>query len=308
MTLYKLLGTALILLLLPLCNHAQEKGFKEIQLTHIDSDNRYASYNKSGTKIAFESNRDGSWQIYTMDIDGNNQVRITNNSSNNRRPSWHPFKDMIIFESDKSGTNEIYTYNLEKNSLKKLPISLSYNKSFAQFAPNGVEIVFVCNDMNNETGIYMCSSNGKRLKKIIDNQHINLQPNLSPRGDNLIYFSNKNTQNKNHVIYSYNIITKEQSRLTYFKDHSEYPDWSNIRSSRIVYASKEDDAKTSDIYVMKNDGTNKIQITYNDYEDIIPRWSPNNINLLITSFKNGNYQICKVLLKEPLSPDQKPLD
>ncbi|MFG6687152.1 hypothetical protein ACGK9U_11245 [Mariniflexile sp. HNIBRBA6329] len=308
MTLYKLLSTTLILLLSPIFNNAQEKGFKEIQLTHTGSDNRYASYNKSGTQIVFESNRDGHWQIYIMDIDGNNQVRLTNSTSNDRRPSWHPFKNKIIFESDRTGTNEIYTCNLENKSVKKMPISLSYNKSFAQFAPNGAEVVFICHDKNNETGIYMCSANGKRLKKIIDNQHINLQPNLSPRGDNLIYFSNKNTQKKNNVIYSYNIITKEQNRLTYFKDHSEFPDWTNIRSSRIVYSAKEDDAKTSDIYIMRNDGTNKIQITYNDDEDILPRWSPNNINLLITGFRNGNYQICKVLLKEPLSPDQKPLD
>lgn len=308
MTLYKLLSTSLILLLLPHFNNAQEKGFKEIQLTHTGSDNRYASYNKSGTQIVFESNRDGHWQIYIMDIDGSNQARLTNSTSNDRRPSWHPFKNKIIFESDRTGTNEIYTCNLDNNSVKKMPIRLSYNKSFAQFAPNGVEVVFICYNKNNETGIYMCSANGKRLKKIIDNQHINLQPNLSPRGDNLTYFSNKNTQNKSNVIYSYNIITKEQNRLTYFKDHSEYPDWTNLRSSRIVYSAKEDDAKTSDIYIMRNDGTNKMQITYNDEEDILPRWSPNNINLLITGFRNGNYQICKVLLKEPLSPDQKPLD
>lgn len=308
MKICKLLITSTFILIHHLFIFAQEKGFKEIQLTHTDSDNRYASYNKSGTQIVFESNRDGHWQIYTMDIEGNNQKRLINSPSNDRRPSWHPFKNQIIFESDRTGTNDIYTYNLETKTLNKMPIDLSYNKSHAQFAPNGVQMVFVCYDKKNESGIYMCSTKGKRLKKIINNKHLNLQPNLSPRGDNLIYYSNKNNQRESNVIYSYNIFTNEPNRLTYFKDHSEYPDWTNIRGSRIVYSTREGNAKTSEIFIMRNDGTHKIQVTYNNEEDILPHWSPNNINLLITGFRNGNYQICKVLLKEPLSPDQKPLD
>lgn len=44
---------------------AQDNGYQEIQLTHNNSDNRYASYNQEGELIVFESNRDGNWQIYT---------------------------------------------------------------------------------------------------------------------------------------------------------------------------------------------------------------------------------------------------
>ena len=48
-----------LIVLLTLKAVAQERGFKEEQLTHNAFDNRYASYNKAGETIIFESNRDG---------------------------------------------------------------------------------------------------------------------------------------------------------------------------------------------------------------------------------------------------------
>lgn len=286
---------------------AQDEGFKEVQLTHTNSDNRYASYNNSGTKILFESNRDGRWQVYTMDINGKRQKKLFRSASNNRRPTWHPYKDMILFESDKNGGNELFIYSFDTNSVKKIPISLIGEKSFARFAPNGVEIIF-CHKENEEvTNLYICSLKGKRLRKIVSNKHINLYPHFSPRGDNVVYFSNRNTQGESNIIYSYNIITEDRNRLTYFKDHSEYPNWSKVRGSRVAYSAKVNDMVHSEIFIMRNNGTRKVQVTYNNVEDILPSWSPNDINLLVTGYRNGYYQICKILLKEPLSEKNKPL-
>ncbi|WP_157515090.1 PD40 domain-containing protein [Gaetbulibacter saemankumensis] len=283
-------------------------GFKEEILTKTNADNRYASYNKEGSKIIFESNRDGHWQIYVMDINGNSQRRLITSDSNDRRPRWNPFKDMILFESDRTGTSEIYSYDFETNRVEQYPINLNGNKYFADFAPNGVQLIFSHAKNSEYFDIYTCSTKGKRLKKVISNEYKNLYPNLTPRGDNIIYYSNKNVQGESNIIYTYNPYTKEKNRLTYFKDESLTPSWSNVRGSRIAYSAKVDDMVHSEIFIMRNDGTHKIQITYNDTEDILPIWSPNDINLLITGFRNGHYQICKILLKEPLNPEQKPLD
>ena len=50
---------------------------------------------------------------------------------------------------------------------------------------------------------------------------------------------------------------------------------------------------------MRSDGDYKKRITFNSTEDILPYWSPKDINLLISRLINNNYQICKILLKEP---------
>jgi len=43
------------------------------------------------TKIAFESYRDGNFEIYVMNADGSKQIRLTNNPAYDGFPSWSPF-------------------------------------------------------------------------------------------------------------------------------------------------------------------------------------------------------------------------
>jgi TolB protein len=55
-----------------------------------------------------------------------------------------------------------------------------------------------------------------------------------------------------------------------------------------------------EIFIMNKDGKSQRRITFNDETDTLPNWSPQDFNLLITGFRNGSFQICKILLKEEL--------
>ena len=278
-----------------------EKGFKEEVLTQGNYDNRYASYNKTGEHIIFESNRDGRWQIYIMDVNGNNQRRLITSDANDRRPSWNNLNNEIIFESDRNGYTDIYTYNLDTKSLSKVPIPLKGNKTHAQFAPNGAEIVFNYKVNDNNYNIYRCSLKGKRLKKLIDNAYKNVYPRFTSKGDAIVYYSAKHTKGEDDEIYAYNIILKKDSRLSNWPTHNRYPDWSN-NDHKIAYTTEMEDG-TSEIYTMTKFGKSITRITFNAYDDILPTWSPQDFNLLISSKRDGNYQIVRVLLKEALGEE-----
>lgn len=306
MTHYKLLFTFTLIFLFTIKSIAQDLGYKEEQLTHNNYDNRYASYNKEGNLIIFESNRDDHWQIYSMDVNGNDQRRVFTSTANDRRPTWHPYKNIILFESDRSGKSEIYTFNLSTKIMSKIPIPLGGNKSYAQFAPNGTELVFNYKLNDNNYNIYRISVKGKRLKAVIKNGHKNLYPRYSPRGDAIVYFSRKHTKNIDDEIYAYNIINKSEIRLTRMPQHNFCPTWSH-NGRRIVYVTSMEDSKP-EIFIMGKDGKAKQRITFNDVVDTLPTWSPKDINLLITGFRNGNYQICRILLKEPLGSSRKLFD
>lgn len=290
-----------VLCLIGLSAYAQEKGFKEEVLTQGNYDNRYASYSKTGEHIIFESNRDGRWQIYLMDVNGNNQRRLITSDANDRRPSWNNLNNEIIFESDRNGYTDIYTYNLDTKSLSKVPIPLKGNKTHAQFAPNGAEIVFNYKVSDNNYNIYRCSLKGKRLKKLIDNAYKNVYPRFTSKGDAIVYYSAKHTKGEDDEIYAYNIILKKDSRLSNWPTHNRYPDWSN-NDHKIAYATEIEDG-TSEIYTMTKFGKSVTRITFNAYDDILPTWSPQDFNLLVSSKRNGNYQIVRVLLKEALGEE-----
>jgi len=297
MNLPKILCSLSAFLIVICSSYAQESGYRETQLTQ-DSDNCYASYNQDGTKIIFESNRDGHWQIYTMNIGGDRQKRLIKTNSNDRRPTWHPYKDIVLFESDRTGQSEIYKYNLETRKTSVILLSLHGNKTHAQFAPNGVEYIFNLEDTKKDFDIYIAHSKGKKPKKIVDDAYMNLNPRYSPRGDNILYSSNKNNERETDVIYLYNYITNERSRLSYFKDHSFNPNWS-FDGREVVYVASIKDEKP-EIFTMRNDGINKKQITFNNTEDILPNWSPNGQNLLVTRNVGGKNQIVRIFLNHPL--------
>ena len=302
MTILRLTSLLITFMSLSLHVSSQENGYEELQLTNDAFINRYSSYNKDGTKILFESNRDSIWQIYTMNADGTNQKRLIKTRHNDRRPTWHPYKDIILFESDRVGVSELYTYDLETKRTKRIPLLLIGNKTRAQFAPNGVQIIFNLEDINGDYDIYIVDHKGKRPEKIVDDAFKNLYPHFSPRGDNILFYSNKNNEGESDVIYTYNIITEKRSRLTYFKDHSNDPMWSNSRT-KIAYVATVDN-EGPEIYIMQSDGKNKKRITFNDHIESLPNWSPDDKNLLVTRYIKGTEQIFKILLDKPLEEDK----
>jgi len=50
----------------------------------------YPVFSPDGRKIAFESNRDGTMQIYLMNVDGSNLLRLTNHPGDNWAPAFAP--------------------------------------------------------------------------------------------------------------------------------------------------------------------------------------------------------------------------
>ena len=58
-------------------------------------------------KIAFESERDGNFEIYSMNAGGTNPTRLTNHSGVDGGPSCWPYGMKIAFHSDRDGNFEI---------------------------------------------------------------------------------------------------------------------------------------------------------------------------------------------------------
>ena len=71
------------------------------------------AWSPDGSKFAFHSERDGNWDICTINADGSNLVRLTNNVEFDYTPAWSPDGSKIAFGSYRDGNFEIYVMNAD---------------------------------------------------------------------------------------------------------------------------------------------------------------------------------------------------
>lgn len=81
-------------------------GANPINLTNHPAEDNRSSWSPDGTRIAFDSNRDGDREIYVMNADGTNPVNLTQNPDDwDFNPSWGPVPALGVASEGKLATS-----------------------------------------------------------------------------------------------------------------------------------------------------------------------------------------------------------
>ena len=88
----------------------------------FDSVDENPSWSPDGTQIAFDSTRDGNWELYVMDADGSGQTRLTDHPALDARPVWSPNGQQIVFESERTGRGlrRVYVMAADGSQVRRL--------------------------------------------------------------------------------------------------------------------------------------------------------------------------------------------
>jgi Tol biopolymer transport system component len=145
------------------------------------------AFSPNGTKIAFETNRDGlsNRNIYLMkavdsDNDGNGDdlKRLTKNLANDTLPSFSPGGTKIAFTSERAGNNEVYVMKPRPEGRKNRPKNLTKNAASDRnpaFSPNGTMIAFSTNRDGNDE-IYRMKADGTSQTRLTTNTASDIEP------------------------------------------------------------------------------------------------------------------------------------
>jgi TolB protein len=130
-----------------------------------------------GKKIAFESDRHGRFEIFTMNTDGANvrQLTYSTGTARNLAPAYSPDGKRLAFISDRTGQPEVYVFKTDGSSLHELTHTGS-NALFVPanqnpvFSPDGQKIAFASdrtNDPNSsDTEIFTMNTDGSGVRKL----------------------------------------------------------------------------------------------------------------------------------------------
>lgn len=231
-------------------------------------------------RIAFQSNRDGNYEIYTINPDGSGLKRLTDSQFSDTTPSWSPDGLRLAFASDKpDDIFEIYVMNADGSEISRLTTNSAEARTPA-WSPDGTRITFVSN-RDGDDEIYVMNADGSEQTRLTYDPGEDRAPVWSPDGARITFNSNRDGD---FEIYVMNADGSDLTQLTNSPVNA-WPAWSPD-GEHIAFNSNRDG--DFEIYIMNIDGTDLTQLTNNSASDIHPSWSPDSTHLTFHSDRHGN--------------------
>jgi hypothetical protein len=146
--------------------------------------NIQAALSPDRTRVAFSSNRGGSFDIYLMDPDGQNLRRLTSSSWNEGEPAWTPDGGRILYTATSGTTTQIVTLSVDGGENRQLTTASGGNHS-PSVSPDGRTIAFVSARDGNHA-IYTMGLDGSNQRRVTRGSARETSPRFTRNGD-LVY-------------------------------------------------------------------------------------------------------------------------
>lgn len=134
--------------------HDEEENIYGIALDGLRANGRWAKeyqssrteegarFSPDGTKVAFQSSRSGSYEIWVSNTQGTNALRLTNyNGPLTGSPSWSPDGQNIIYDSRPNGNADIFVVGANGGPIRQLTTDSS-DEVMPSFSRDGHWIYF----------------------------------------------------------------------------------------------------------------------------------------------------------------------
>lgn len=205
---------------------APAQGGEMRRLTRLEaSQTGDVTWSPTGEQIAFASNADGDFDLYTINVSGGSPRLLTRNSANDRYPAWSPDGDWIAYATDETTPGEMEIWRMRLTGADKKQLTNDVNSSYAPaWSPDGGAIVFLSTRWTN-TDVFLMNADGtgERALFVRDIPSEERDPVWSPDGEWLAFSSNRETP-----WYELYVVRPDGSglqRLTTHDNDTRYPVW-----------------------------------------------------------------------------------
>jgi Tol biopolymer transport system component len=218
-----------------------------------------ASWSPDGSKILFESNRDGKLAIYTIQADGNGLRKLTSGEVNDEQPCWSADGRQIAFASMRDGHLQLYIMDADGSHQRRLTNAKDIDYTPA-FSPKGDEVAFNSRAEGASVvhDIYVVRTDGTARKRLTDQSANDMSPVYSPNGKKILFVRS--------------VIIKR-----YYNEMSK--------------AERERMKQSEEVFVMNKDGSKVKNLTNNSARDCCAYWSSNGKTIYFLSEREGSPNI-----------------
>lgn len=252
----------------------------------LKGDELSPSWSPDASKLLFQSNKNGNWDIFIYHISEDSVEQLTNSIGNEKNPVWLKDSKTIVFDSDKSGSYKLYRKNIETKNTQLL-FDREIQAREASFSPSEDLVYFSGFDPEQKRwAIYSYQfyySNLNKLTNIPGNSH---SPAVSPDEDNIIFTNTKRNFPFNQV-YIMNWYGNDKQLFTNFDGCD--PSWGK-RGLKVYFISEKDN-NHGNVYSMWTNGSHLEQLTNTTLKLKNPVMSPDGKLMAVSVEQRDGYDI-----------------
>ncbi|HET9591986.1 MAG TPA: DPP IV N-terminal domain-containing protein, partial [Solirubrobacterales bacterium] len=177
-----------------------------------------------GRHVAFQSFRDGGWNVFSMNVDGSGQLDLTNTEFPvvNFEPAWSPDGSKVVFmrQNLTPGEQDLWTVDANGTNAVNLTKSPGVYETSAEFSPDGTKIVYIstppdscCGTHNNDIWVMDADGSNPAPLTTTDYPTQNIAPSWSPNGLEIAYSVTETPGAADNGIHVMNANGTNQHRL-----------------------------------------------------------------------------------------------
>ncbi len=251
-------------------------GRKELYLADYDGRNAKRLTNDNsivilprvspdGHKVIFTSYLKGNPDLYIINADGTGRRKLSAKAGLNVSPSWAPNSQDLAVTLSVDGPPNIFLIDNQGNIKRKLTDAQGADTAPC-FSPDGSQIVFT-SDRAGAPHIYVMNIDGTNLRRLTTVGHCD-SASWSPDGQTIVYV--KSEAGNRFDMYSIEVLTGIERRLTWGPGDNENPSWSP--DGRFILFVSNRRGK-SELYVMASDGSEPQPLFPIKGQSFTPHWS-----------------------------------